>query len=365
MHDELDSLPAALGARLAARGFDPERLVSWAGRLGQGDDINRLSGAVTIVDPASLKAVPDGRRDELTARGDEALAAGEVAICVLAGGMATRMGGVVKSLVPVRGERTFLDLRLAERDQIAKRHGAAPPLWLMTSEATDGPIREALGGLPGVATFEQFVSLRLDPSGGLFRDAEGAPSVYATGHGDLPDALRGSGMLERFVRDGGRYVWISNVDNLGARVDSAILGQHIAEERRLTVDLVDKRPGDKGGGPVRLDGVPIIAEHFRLPRGFDDKRVPVFNTNTFLVDARALLEMKLDWTYVEVTKKVGERDAVQFERLLGELTVAIEPTFQRVPRDGEATRFLPIKSYADLEAAGPAIAKIAARLDAE
>ena len=118
----------------------------------------------------------------------------------------------------------------------------------MTSEPTTGPITQALAarGLaadPDVATFEQLVSLRLTPEGELFTDDDGEPSVYATGHGDLPEALRRSGLLTRFVERGGRYVWISNIDNLGARVDTAILGQHIVDDRALTVDVVDKVPG--------------------------------------------------------------------------------------------------------------------------
>ena len=63
----------------------------------------------------------------------------------------------------------------------------------MTSYATDDPIREALGGtLDGrrVDAFTQGVSLRLTPDGHLFRTADGAPSLHATGHGDLPDSIR-------------------------------------------------------------------------------------------------------------------------------------------------------------------------------
>ncbi|MCA9621178.1 MAG: UTP--glucose-1-phosphate uridylyltransferase, partial [Myxococcales bacterium] len=326
-----------------------------------------LTGEVSRVDDAEVKRVPDdpAEAERLRERGAQALAAGELAICVLAGGMATRMGGVVKSLLPVVGEHTFLDYRLAERAQLGERHGKAPPFWLMTSESTDAPIAAAVAAradADGIATFEQLVSLRLDEAGGLFRDDEGEPSVYATGHGDLPDALRRAGLLQAFVAAGGRHVWISNVDNLGASVDLAILGQHIEEGRSLTVELVDKVAGDKGGGPVRHQGQPIIAEHFRLPRDFDADAIPIFNTNTFLVDARALLELTLEWTYVEVVKQVGERRAVQFERLLGEITIAIRPTFNWVPRDGEGSRFLPVKSYEDLEHHRPALERIGRRL---
>ena len=60
------------------------------------------------------------------------------------------------------------------------------------------------------------MSLRLTPAGELYFE-DGKPSPYATGHGDLPEALRKSGLLERFLASrGDGYVWIANLDNLGA-----------------------------------------------------------------------------------------------------------------------------------------------------
>jgi UTP--glucose-1-phosphate uridylyltransferase len=359
---QLAALSSTLEARLAARGFDPSRLQTWAADLNRSaDERNRIAGDVRPVPDAMLEKLPSRgeAREALARRGAEALGRGELAVCVLAGGMATRMGGVVKSLLEVVGGHTFLDLRLAELTQIARDHGQAPPLWLMTSEPTDGPIREALAGREvDATTFEQFVSLRLGHDGRLFLE-DGEPSVYATGHGDLPDALRRTDMLSRFVAAGGRYVWISNIDNLGAGVDPAVLGQHIESGAPLTVEVADKHPNDTGGGPVLHDGAPIICEHFRLPKSFDPSTVSVFNTNTFLVDARALADLALDWTYVRVEKKVEERPAIQFERLLGEMTVALRPRFAHVSREGEATRFLPVKDYDDLERVRPDAARLA------
>ena len=266
--------------------------------------------------------------------------------------MATRMGSVVKALVEALPGKTFLDLRVAGQRPIEAGCGRPAPLWLMTSEATEAPIRAALaarGAADHVATFEQFVSLRLTPQGALFRGADQAPSVYATGHGDLPDALRASGLLSRFVAGGGKQVWIANLDNLGATVDAAILGWHLSRGGPATVELVDKVGSDRGGGPVRHDGRRLITEEFRLPVGFDPATVPVFNTNTFLVDAAALAGLSMEWTYVEVEKKIGDAKAVQFERLIGELTAALEPQLLRVPRDGISSRFLPVKDVAELE----------------
>lgn len=366
---QLAALPAALLKRLHDRGFDEARLLQWAATVGVDRDArNRLPG---VVEPPARDDIADApiagsaEHARYSEAGIAAIARGQVALCVLAGGMATRMGGVVKALVEALPGHTFLDLRLAENAHLERLAGAgaAPgPLWLMTSEATDLPIRQALGPrLAGerCAVFEQNVSLRLTPEGELFfEDDDAEPSVYATGHGDLPDALRRSGHLARFLARGGKVVWIANLDNLGATVDPAILGWHLAHGGPLTVEVVDKVGADRGGGPVRWNGRRIITEEFRLPYGFDPSTVPVFNTNTFLVDARALDALAMEWTYVEVEKKIGDRKAIQFERLLGEITAALEPRFLRVPREGIASRFLPVKDVPELDRRRPEIEAI-------
>lgn len=365
---QLAALSPTLLARLRARGFDPERLRAWARDLGQGTDArNRLPGTVEppapgdVVD-APVAGTPEHARFE--ALGLEALHRGEVALCVLAGGMATRMGGVVKALVEALPGRTFLDLRLAENAHLQQIGGHRVPLWLMTSEPTDGPIRAALGDrLDGdyLATFEQFVSPRLTRNPGnaeIFLGEDGQPSLHSTGHGDLPDALRESGLLDKFLERGGKIVVIANIDNLGATVDPAILGFHLEHGGPLTVEVVDKLGSDRGGGPVRWNGKPIITEEFRLPTGFDPATVPVFNTNTFLVSAPALQTLEMEWTYVEVEKSIGAHKAVQFERLLGEIIAGLPSRFLRVPREGVASRFLPVKDVAELERRRPEIEAI-------
>lgn len=371
LRDELGQLPGPLQVRLRERGFAAERLEAWAAGIGKDRDArNRLPGRVEApadgdVDDAAAEG--SGEHARLTQQGLDAMKRGELALCVLAGGMATRMGGVVKALVEAIPGHTFLELRLREREVMSKRAGREVPLWLMTSEATDGPIREALGARlgKGVETFVQCASLRLTPGGRLFKDEHGEPDVYATGHGDLPDALRQSGLLDRFLAERGRgrdtspgeppYVWIANLDNLGATIDPAILGWHVDHGHALSVELVDKVEGDRGGIPVRWEGRPIVAEELRLPVSFDPSKVRVFNTNTFLVSAAALARLPADFTYVEVEKTVDGRKAIQFERLLGEITAMLPPRFLRVPRAGAAARFLPVKDLPELERRRPEI----------
>jgi UTP--glucose-1-phosphate uridylyltransferase len=371
---EIANLPPSLRSRLDAAGFDPERLLALAAPLharargeptADRDERNRVSGLVEPPGPSDIADAPSpGSRDHdrFAALGLDAMRRGELAFCVMAGGMATRMGGVVKALVQPLETQTFLELRLNENATWSRRAASPVPLWMMTSEATDAAIRDELTRLaagPHVATFMQDIGLRLTQDGRLLRGEDGVASTYATGHGDLPDALRRSGLLSEFVARGGRYVWICNLDNLGATIDAALLGWFIEHGGDVTVEVAPKVAGDRGGIPAWADarddeGHTVrrlqVLEEFRLPKDFDASAVRVFNTNTFLVRAEALLRARVRWTWFDVEKTVGGSIAVQFERLLQELTAAMAATYLRVPREGTASRFLPVKDHAELAA---------------
>jgi UTP--glucose-1-phosphate uridylyltransferase len=366
LETDLGSLPSEVRDRLADHGFDERWFLKEAsGYIEEGRGDNRVSGRVSPPEPEDVADFPEPGTDErarLETLGRRALAAGECALVVLAGGMATRMGGVVKALVEAVPGRTFLDLRLEAQRSLEAEVGRPVPMWLMTSHATDGPIRDALGDdLDGfrVATFPQRVSLRLTPEGDLFRDDDGMPSEHSPGHGDLPEALQRSGLLDEFISGGGRYVTVANLDNLGATLDAAVIGMHIDHSLPVTCEVVDKHGGDRGGIPVRLDGRPLVLEEFRIPESFDPSTVRVFNTNTFHFDAGALADLDIDWTYFVVEKVVDGRPAIQFERLINEVAAHLDTWFVRVPREGPGSRFLPVKDHDDLAAKRSAIEAVA------
>ena len=47
---------------------------------------------------------------------------------------------------------------------------------------------------------------------------------YPPGHGDIYASFYNSGLLQEFIKAGKKYMFISNIDNLGATVDISILG---------------------------------------------------------------------------------------------------------------------------------------------
>jgi len=360
---QLEGLDPAVRAKLDRAGFDESRFLALAATLTEGDaatrrrERNSVKGEVYAPRPGEVTPLPasgTAEHDRLRKIGAAALANGELAFCTMAGGMATRMGGVVKGLVEVLPGHSFLEMRLHENRTASLRAGRPVPLWLMTSEATHEPLVDALAKLnaPGhVVCFRQGLSLRLTPEGDLFTTEDG-PSTYATGHGDLVDALRraeqnGVKVLADFVARGGKYVWITNLDNLGASIDEAVLGHFLETKADVQCEVVPKA-GDKGGIPVHAEGKLQVLEEFRFPPTFDPSTVPVFNTNTFLVRAEPLATAPLGWTWFEVEKKVDGALAVQFERLIQEISAYLRTAFLEVPRSGPESRFLPVKDMEEL-----------------
>ena len=335
--------------RLAPWGFDLDQLETFAERCRHPLHLNIVKGELAVPRPGDVHPLPARGTHAhawLSSLGRQALASQQVGVVILAGGMATRFGGVVKAVVPVLEQRTFLQLKLDDVRAIAPD----APVFVMSSFATHERLLEHVRelGAKNVEVFPQFVSLRLTPEGTPFIEPDGDVSPYATGHGDFTWAMRRCGALERFRKNGGRLLVMSNVDNLGATLDPAVLGAHLERKVALTAEVVRKVKGDKGGAPARLDGRVQIIEGFRFPPTFDQDSIPVFNTNTFVMDAAAI-DRDFPLPFYRVEKKVDGAVAIQFERLVGELTAYLETAFLEVPREGAESRFLPAKDPDELQ----------------
>jgi UTP--glucose-1-phosphate uridylyltransferase len=352
----LDRLGPEVRRVLDRFGFDRERFEALRRRVVDGTlsaETNVVEGTVTPPRKEDLTRLPAPDTAAWASARDaglDAIESGRVGQIVLAGGMATRFGGLVKGAVEALDGRSFLEWKLAETEKLAHRLGARIPVAVMTSFATDGETRAHVAErkLPEPLWFSQFVSLRLTPDGRLFEEGDGSPSLYGPGHGDLLDALRTSGALARLRDAGVTVVCVSNVDNLGARVDPVVVGAHMLAGRPVTTEVATKE-GDMGGAPARVDGRMMLLEAMRFPAGFDHESIPVFNTNTALIDLDAL-ERPYDLTWLYVEKTVDGRGAVQLERLYHEITAFVPTTYLVVPRSGPRGRFFPIKVPADLDA---------------
>lgn len=361
---ELARLPPPLPELLARNRFDPEAFLQRVARWRDGElseAAGRVTGRVEPPGPEHIDVLPEpGSAAHAAAHeaGLELIRAGRVGALILNGGMATRFGGVVKGTVEALPGRSFLGLKL---EQLAALPGRVPA-FLMNSFATDAATGEHLAALrPAVpvTTFTQGIAVRITPEGGLFSVADDpSATLYAPGHGDTAEAFRAADLPRRFREAGGEWLVVSNVDNVGATVDPAVVGRAAGSGRPLTVELAERRAGDTGGMPAVLDGRPVILEAFRFPEGFDDSPIRWFNTNTLALHV-SVLERDRPLTWFAVRKEVAGRTVIQFERLIGELAAFETTLLLGVPREGPRSRFLPVKTPADLAAMRDAITAVA------
>jgi len=290
---------------------------------------------------------------EMLEAGENAVRNSEVGVVILNGGMATRFGGCVKGTLEVFGGKSFLELKILNVKKIAKKYNSKIPVFVMnsfqTEEATERFFAEHKNfGYDNVHFFNQLISIRLDEKGDVFYDDKGRPSFYGPGHGDFHYAFINSGLLDKFINDGGKYLFLANLDNLGATLDPLVIGFHILKGEEMTIEVADNIPGHKGGYPAVLNGKLQIIEHYRFPREIDQDDFVYSNANSFVFNAESLKkECELDW-FVAV-KDIGGKKIIQFERLIGQMSAHLMCACLIVPSAGLHARFIPAKTEEALE----------------
>jgi UTP--glucose-1-phosphate uridylyltransferase len=131
------SARSSSGAQLPPEALDRHQIEHFAFEITAGRldaETNRLPKPPELAGPDDVERTEDldePPRRERIERGREALEHGEVALCVLNGGMATRFGGVVKGIVPAFGGKSFREIKCAQA-----RRAAAHKTLVMNSFAT-------------------------------------------------------------------------------------------------------------------------------------------------------------------------------------------------------------------------------------
>ena len=295
------------------------------------------------------------------------------AVLKLNGGLGTSMGmDRAKSLLRVRGGRTFLDL-IAEQVLVARAAtGARLPLVLMNSFRTRDDTLAALAaypdlrvdGLPLDFLQNREPKLRTDDLSPVEWPADPDLEWCPPGHGDLYTALYASGTLTALLDAGFRYATVSNSDNLGAAPDARIAGWFAGTGAPFAAEVARRTPADRKGGHLVVraaDGRIVLRETAQTrpedaDAAADIETHPFFNTNNLWLDLRALaaeLERSggvLDLPLIRNDKTVDPTDptstpVVQIESAMG---AAIEVFDGAVVLEVDRSRFLPVKTTNDL-----------------
>jgi UDP-N-acetylglucosamine/UDP-N-acetylgalactosamine diphosphorylase len=223
--------------------------------------------------------------------GATALAAGEVAAVLVAGGSGTRFGFEgPKGTYPI-GPVSAASLFQIHAEKIvarSRRHGKLIPFYVMTSpENHDATVRffddHDRFGLDHVRFFVQGQMPAVDRATGRILLAEkGRIALSPDGHGGTLSALAAPGprggpsCLEEMKSRGIRTVFYFQVDNPLVRiVDPAFIGLHRQNEADVSFKVIEKlAPDEKLGVVVTVDGSPQVIEYSDLPAELAEQREP-------------------------------------------------------------------------------------------
>lgn len=115
---------------------------------------------------------------------------------------------------------------------------------------------------------------------------------YPPGHGDIYESLFESGLLENLIKQGKEYIFISNVDNLGATVNLDLMYHMINTESEFMMEITEKTRVDvQGGTLISYRGHPTLLESMQIPTELETKHKNgfcCFNTNNIWVNLRAI-----------------------------------------------------------------------------
>lgn len=325
-----------------------------------------LSGETGLVydreiQPVELKDIQDfNHLEKYAAAGQRALK--QCVRIVLNGGLGTTMGLTgPKSLIEAKNGKNFLEIILKQADH------SRVQLALMNSFTTHAATRAALSKIKPARWPLQFIQHKFPK----IQQTDLSPATWSKnpelewnppGHGDVFTALHTSGMLENLQKNGIRYAFIHNLDNLGAQMESWLLGYFAECEFPFMMEVAEKTPADiKGGHLARhRNGRLILREAAQCPQdeiqAFQDiTRYRFFNTNNIWINLESLktvfekektLHLPMILNPKTVDPRMENSPAVyQVETAMGAAISLFDgATAVRVPR----SRFFPVKSCNDL-----------------
>lgn len=289
----------------------------------------------------------------------------KLAVVKLNGGLGTSMGCVgPKSSITVRDDKTFLDLCVRQIEYLNDQYAVDVPLVLMNSfsthEETQKLLRKYQVAHCPIRQFNQsrFPRILRGALRPLPTNNSNDSEWYPPGHGDFYASLQSSGLLDQLLAEGKEWVFVSNIDNLGATVDLSILNFAVnnSETCEFIMEVTNKTRADiKGGTLIDYDGQTRLLEVAQVPKDKLEEfksitKFRIFNTNNLWINLRAVKRIldlgKMHMEVIENSKTLdsGQR-IIQLETAVGS---AIKNFLGGIGINVSRSRFLPVKKSSDL-----------------
>jgi UTP--glucose-1-phosphate uridylyltransferase len=335
LKQELDRFGNIRDRLNADGGLTDKQLIQLVSQSDQESEIIEVIDDCDVITDSTLSSDIEGVA---------ALLQKEVAVVVLAGGLATRMGST-GALTQFSNGMSLLTFKLTQL-------GRAPTILMINPSMKDNIVDHvnSLTTTTNISAFEQFESFSLTPDNRLKLDQSGNPTLYPTGTGDLASAMEKSEIVDALQEVGIKHVIVTDVNNLGLPINTKALTHHLKSRAPVTCQVVRRRLTDENA-IVWVNGNKQVLDLFRLrlPDDFNVAGPRWTSTNTFIVNLDALKKAAtIPSRYHRVRKIVNGSLSVQYERFVHELTAFFPTEFVEVDRE---LYYDPVKTTRDLEKA--------------
>ncbi len=278
--DELSEVQrTGLAQQIAAIDFAELRDL-FAGEHVQGDTDWRQVAQRAESPPTMQFETPPANLSDCTAirMGEAALRAGRVAVVLVAGGQATRLGyNKPKGMFPIGpvSGATLFQIFCESVVALGRHYGHSVPLLVMTSPAThDDTVaffeENQAFGIPqnDWRAFCQGTMPAVDAeTGAVLMDSPGSIATSPDGHGGVLKALARDGLFDELRSRRIDLIFYMQVDNPLVRVcDRLFLGSHLLTKSQVSTKVVRKRrASEKLGNVAMVDGRLQVIEYSDLP----------------------------------------------------------------------------------------------------
>lgn len=300
--------------------------------------------------------------------------ANKIAVIKLNGGLGTSMGlKGPKSQLIVKNNLNFIEITVSQIRKFNENNKSNVPLIFMNSFNTHEATEESLQKLK----FENLnlphsfnenkspkISVHLDSktftpaSFPADQSLEWAPP----GHADVYPALFESGLLDELTNKGYEYIFISNVDNLGATLNPEIIDAIFKLDSSFVMEVATRTENDKKGGHLALKNDKLILRESSQVTAEDKKdfqdfhKYKFFNTNSIWIKIKSLKDLMLknkgilDLPIIINKKNIDPTDLksekiIQLESAMGSAISLFEDAKTiLIPNE----RFVPVKNTSNL-----------------
>jgi len=301
----------------------------------------------------------------------------KVAIIKLNGGLGTSMGlEGPKSQLIVKDNLNFLEITCLQVERFRQKHGVNVPLIFMnsfnTNEATELNLKKlnfTNNNLP--LCFNENKSPKLKKLISNSGEVTYVPAKYPEnpdlewnppGHADVYPSIYETGLLDQLISLDYEYLFISNIDNLGASLNYNIFEKYLKLNSDFVMEVAERTENDKKGGHLALKNDKLVLREVAQVDPEDEadfqnyQKYCFFNTNSIWIKATALKNLLdstqgiLDLPIIINEKNINPTDpnsekVIQLESAMGSaISLFRNPKTILVP----PKRFIPVKNTNNL-----------------